>query len=413
MATKNLYEERAELVSQMRRILDDSDSESRDLTSEDEAKYEALEADVGKYDEQIEIDEQRAERRSRLAEREATIINQPPTRPQTGIVGDTLTDTREREMSAFRSYLVNPRSFRAQQELAALQMDSDTGGGTLTIPETFIQQLIDGLDETLAIRSVATILPLTNAASIGAPSLDNDPSDAEWTVELSTGSADSTMSTGKRSLTPHPLAQLVKVSKTLLRRSPIPVDSLVRSRLQFKLGVTEEKGFLTGSGSQQPLGLFTASADGVSTPADVSTDNTSSAITADGLVTALYSLKEQYLRSSNLRWLFHRDAIKMIRKLKDGNGDYLWTRGLANDRQATILDVPYMVSEFAPNTFTTGLYVGAIGDFSYYWIAESLAMSIEVASELYMGSNEDGYFIRAELDGMPVLEEAFARVTLA
>ena len=151
----------------------------------------------------------------------------------------------------------------------------------------------------------------------------------------------------------------------------------------------------------------------MSTTADVSTDNTSSAITADGLVNALYSLKEQYLRSSNLRWLFHRDAIKMIRKLKDGNGDYLWTRGLANDRQSTILDVPYMVSEFAPNTFTTGLYVGAIGDFSYYWIAESLAMSIEVASELYMGSNEDGYFIRAELDGMPVLEEAFARVTLA
>jgi HK97 family phage major capsid protein len=58
------------------------------------------------------------------------------------------------------------------------------------------------------------------------------------------------------------------------------------------------------------------------------------------------------------------------------------------------------------------LYVGIIGDFSHYWIAESLGMTIRVLTELHYATNQIGYYIRSELDGMPVLEEAFARVTL-
>ena len=78
-----------------------------------------------------------------------------------------------------------------------------------------------------------------------------------------------------------------------------------------------------------------------------------------------------------------------------------------------ILDIPVIMSEYAPNTFTTGLYAGILGDFSYYWIADALDMTIQVLTELYAESNQNGYILRSETDGMPVLEEAFVRVTLA
>ena len=71
------------------------------------------------------------------------------------------------------------------------------------------------------------------------------------------------------------------------------------------------------------------------------------------------------------------------------------------------------MSEFAPNTFTNGLYVGLYGDLKYYWICDSLNMEIQVLAELYARTNQIDYISRIETDGAPVLSEAFARVTLA
>jgi HK97 family phage major capsid protein len=71
------------------------------------------------------------------------------------------------------------------------------------------------------------------------------------------------------------------------------------------------------------------------------------------------------------------------------------------------------MSEFAPNTFTTGLYVGIVGDFSFYWIVDALSFVLQRLVELYAESNQAGFIGRYEGDAQPVLEEAFARVKLA
>ena len=71
------------------------------------------------------------------------------------------------------------------------------------------------------------------------------------------------------------------------------------------------------------------------------------------------------------------------------------------------------MTENAPHTFTTGLYVGILGDFQYYWIVDGMNMEIQVLTELYARQNQIDYLGRIETDGMPVLDEAFARVKLA
>ena len=125
------------------------------------------------------------------------------------------------------------------------------------------------------------------------------------------------------------------------------------------------------------------------------------------------ALKQQYRR--NARWLFHRDAVKMIRKIKTGiSGDttYVWQPSVAAGQPDTILGYPVLESEYVPNTFTANLYVGILGDFSQYYIAESLAMSVQRLTELYAETSQVGYIIRAEVDAMPALPAAFRRVTL-
>jgi HK97 family phage major capsid protein len=232
-----------------------------------------------------------------------------------------------------------------------------------------------------------------------------------WTAEIKTGSEDSSLDFDKRTLTPHPLARRIKVSNDLLRQAVLNVDAIVRQRLAYQFGVVEENAYLNGNGSNQPLGVFTASDNGIGTARDVSTGNTTTAIKADNLIECKYTLKSQYM--STAVWIFHRDTIKKVRQLKTGDGDYLWKQGISADRPDTILDRPYYMSEYAPSTFTASSYVGIIGDFSFYWIADALDMTIQVLSDLYAETNQSGYIGRKATDGMPVLAEAFVRVKLA
>ena len=412
---QELKEKRAKLVVDQRALMDAAEKESRSLTTEEEAQYQNLEQDFEKYGKEIKDLEAQAEamekRKADLDARQAELdkLEREPLKPESR-GGQPQNPEQEAESRAFQAFLAGGlRSLRAE-EFRALQADDDVSGGFILAPQRFVEQIIKALDSEVVVRGLATVLPpLTEAGSLGAPSLDSDPDDAEWTSELSTGSDDDAMAFGKRELHPHPLAKRLKVSRTLLRRMP-KVESLVRSRLQYKFGTTHDNAFLNGDGAQKPLGLFVASNNGISTSRDISADNLATSITGDGLINAKHSLKQGYRRRST--WLFHGDAVKQIRKLKDGDGQYLWQPGIRVDEPDTILSRPVKESDFVPNTFTTGLYVGMIADFSFYWIVDALSMQIQRLDELYAETNQVGFIGRLETDGMPVLEEAFCRVKL-
>jgi HK97 family phage major capsid protein len=429
MTLQELLEKRARLVAEARAIYDKAESEGREPTADEQRQFDEGMADVDKLADEIKAAETEVRRKEWLEGQEALLEESRGRLSETSRAdaGDTraadqpqviemrgrgcqvqlpVERSAEDYMQAFRRYLAYGGA-----ETRALQQDSDTQGGYLA-PERFNAQLLMDLDDLMWMRQISNVLPpVPGHTSLGTPSLDTQPDDADWTVELGTGSEDSSMAFGKRNLATHPLAKRIKVSRTLIRASVLNVENIVRQRLTYKLNLPQEKAFLDGSGSQQPLGVFTASDDGISTSRDASTGNTTTEIRFDGLIEALYTLKAQYRR--NLNWIFHRDGIKMIRKLKDGEGRYIWQASVVAGTPDTILTWPVRESEWAPNTFNTGLYVGIIGNFDYYWILDSLLMEIQVLAELYAETNQIGYIVRAETDAAPVQENAFARVTLA
>lgn len=431
MTIKEMLEKRAKLIEQARAIYTKAEQEKREPAAQERQEFDRLmaESDALKQDADNKARLETSEKEIEIS-RGAQIGLQQQTQPaavpekmtvklRPSICGDLRnieilqTPHRRQYREAFNRYLVEGPNGLMGLERQALQKDSDTAGGYLSAPEQFQAELIMALDDLVFMRQIGRVLPaIETAESLGAPSLDADPADPTWVAELVIGGEDSTMAFGKRSLTPHPLAQYIKVSKTLLRRSAIGVDAIVRQRLAYKIGVIEENAFLNGNGAQQPLGVFTASNDGISTGRDVSTGNTTTSIQTDGLIEAVFALKAQY-RRRNCAWIFHRDAVKQIRKLKDGEGRYIWQASLVAGTPDTILTYPVNESEYAPHTFTTGLYVGILGDFQYYWIVDALTMTIQVLLELYAATNQNGYLSRIEADGMPVHENAFARVKLA
>jgi HK97 family phage major capsid protein len=402
---KELREGRAKIVADMREILDAATAEKRSPTPEENTKYEEMFAKTEEARKAIDLETRQIE-----LDRETARTSDEEQRARKPD-GKTSHPASELPMKGFRSWLKGANSGEGMAEFRALSVGTDTEGGYTVTPEQFVQQLIKAVDNEVFIRRRATVIPVPTATSLGCPTLAADPDDADWTTELQTGSEDSSMAFGKRVLMPHPFAKRIKVSNDLLRKSLIPVENLVTQRLAYKFGVTEEKGFMTGSGVARPLGVFTASPDGIPTTRDVSTDNTTTAIRFDGLINAKYSVKAQYWKKAS--WIFHRDAVKMVSKLKDGDGAYLWRPSTREREPDTVLGHPLDISEYAPSTFTTGLYVGLFGDMSFYWIADAMNMQMQRLSELYAETNQVGFIGRQEVDGMPVLGEAFARVTLA
>lgn len=116
----------------------------------------------------------------------------------------------------------------------------------------------------------------------------------------------------------------------LVTRSGINDGQRVTSCLGYIHGLTWEKVFRTGQGNKKPLGVFTASDEGISTSRDVSTENTATGIKADGQIEAKTGLREPYRKKAT--WIFHPDAVKQIRERKDGDGQYLWSPGIAEDK---------------------------------------------------------------------------------
>lgn len=401
---KELREQRGQAVHDARAILDKAESEKRSLTAEETAQVDSL---IGKQEELrsgIEREEKLAEaERSAAAE---ALRNRDNRKAASGSADDKTDEYR----NMFAKFMAYGERGMTGDEIRALQSDTATAGGFLVMPQQMVQGLLKAVDDATLVRGLATKFQVPTAASLGVPSLTADPGDADWTAEILTGSEDSTMAFGKRELNPHPLAKRIKLSNKLLRQVP-GIEALVNARLAYKFAVSQEKAHMTGNGVNQPLGLFTASANGITTARDVSTGNTTTAFTVDGLIEAKYACKAQYQRTG--QWIFHRDAVKMLAKLKDGEGEYIWRPSVIESEPDMLLGRPVNMSEFAPNTFTTGLYVGIFGDFSNYWIADALNMQMQRLTELYAETNQTGFIGRLESDGMPTLAEAFSRVKLA
>lgn len=445
---QELREKRMKLVTDARSIMEGAKSAGRDMNAEENQRFDTMMSDSDRLKKDIE-DGEKAERRSQAladAERELnasrgrrTEPDQPRNQPNEDRDGDARYARKDRDFTirherrnlgrkeanelvlragtaahtrhtkevreAFKKYLRI-----GGDEYRALQTDLDTAGGYLTAPEQFVTELLADIDDQVFVRGLARKFT-TNAHTLGVPRRTAKMASAAWGSELSQPSNDTALKFGKRALTPHYMTAGIAVSRDLIRSAIMDPESIVRYEFARDMGELEERAFISGTGAQQPLGLFTASADGISTGRDVSSGNTSTSIGIDGLISAKFALKPMYRNTA--MWMFHRDAVAQIRKLKDSTNQYLWQPSTIAGEPDRILNIPYTESEWIPNTFTTGLYVGILGNFSYYWIVDSLDFGIQRLVESLAKQNQDEFIARRKVDGAPVLEEAFVRVKLA
>lgn len=434
---KDLHRELNETLTASRAIVERAEAEKRAKTAEEIAELERMNAAMDVLEKDMEIAKGTERREAILAQPTSTGIRPSVQAPDAD--ADARADAEEirkrypkfgkhiaRRMAteptasrgyrnAFDRWLVSPKgsgvSTLTPEEQRALSVGTASEGGYTVPGEEFLAELLKTVDDQTVIRGLARTFQVTQAQSLGAPTLSADPADPDWTTELAVGTEDSTMAFGKRELRPWPLAKYIKVSDKLLRASPLGMEGIVRDRLAYKAAIAQSKAFNTGTGVNEPLGIYTASADGIPTSRDVDV-SASNVLSSDGFITARYTLRPGYW--PNARWHFHRVFLSKIRQLKsalDQGGNYLWQPGLTVGAPNTFLDFPYVVDEYAPSTTViTGGYIGMLGDFSYYWVVDALGIRLQRLDELFALTNQVGFVIRMETDAAPVLSDAFVRL---
>lgn len=386
----NKKERRAQLIAEMRAINETLIAEKRDFTEDEKKSYSEKEAEVRKLSAEIAAEEREKELNGFVSELPAQ-----ENLDQRSAGND--------EMAEFRSFLLT-----GNKETRTALTTTDNG---VIAPEKFVKDVIEILEKEATFYGMVDKIPVTGAGSLGIPYEEVDASDAVWTDEVPEAeiTADSSWKFGKRELVPTDLTKLVKISKKLLKGSAIAIEQLIRNKLVAKVLAAFENGILNGTGTKQPLGVFTASADGVPTSRDVSTAG--SAIVADDLIKTKMNLRPGYRK--NAEWAISTDILLDIMLLKDNDGQYLWKPGLRDGDPDKLLGLPVHESEYAPSAKTAGSYVAVLGNFrKYYKFATWEGFDIQVLNEKFATKNQIGFLVHTLADGQPANAEAFSRLKI-
>ena len=277
----------------------------------------------------------------------------------------------------------------------ALQEGTDSEGGYL-VPDEFEKSLVTGLSLAAVIRSHAHVI--TTSSGLHKIPVVASHGSAAW-IDEEGAYTESDETFGQVQLDAHKVGTVIKVSEELLNDSAFDLEGYIRSEFIRRIGDKEEEAFLNGNGTAKPTGILNTT-DGAQVGV---TAAGATAITADELIDLYYSLKAPYRK--NAVWVLNDSTVKVIRKLKDSNGNYLLQPALKDGEVSTILGRPYFTSEHAPE-IAAGAKTVIFGDLSYYWIGDRQGISFRRLNELYASNGQVGFLASKRLDGKTVLPEA-------
>lgn len=156
-----------------------------------------------------------------------------------------------------------------------------------------------------------------------------------------------------------------KASYRLLDDALFNVEAWYSQKVAETFADYEEEAFLTGNSTNMPKGLlaydYEATADSTREFGKFQ-KITSATLTADAVIDLYYSLRQVY-RGNNTAWLMNPATIQALRKLKDGNQNYIWIDNIANGMVGTLLGRPVYESRFMPDFSTAGNKAILFGDF--------------------------------------------------
>jgi HK97 family phage major capsid protein len=316
-------------------------------------------ADVVTEDKLTRIDAALDEAKRRL-DRLALDRARPPLAAGEPAVEPALSDHK----AAFRTYMrTGEASGLKRLEEKALQAGSGPDGGYL-VPETVEREVLRRLASISPIRAIASVRVVSGGlyrrafATSGAAS--------GWVGETAARPQTPGPTLAELSFPAMELYAMPAATQTLLDDAVVDVDQWIAEEVETAFAEQEGAAFVSGDGVGKPRGflssdtvkeadwqwgrLGTIAVGGAAFPANNP---------GDVLLELIYSLRAGYRQ--NGCFVMNRKTQSVIRRFKDGQGNYLWAPPAAQGA-ATLLGFPIVEAEDMPDIAANALAV-AFGDF--------------------------------------------------
>lgn len=272
------------------------------------------------------------------------------------------------ERKSFGVYLRRGDAGLGEVERKALTVGTDASAGFLA-PETYGDEILKKLVEFSPIRAFAKVVRIAGP-EVRYPRRVTG-TNAAWVSEIA-NRTESTPTYEQVTIAPGELATYVDISKQLLEDSAYDVERELRDMLAEDFGAKEATAFVSGNGTNKPVGLLSATGLVEVVSGAASTLGSAPGDTLIGLFSALPTAYAQ-----NAAWVMNRNTLATIRKVKDTTGAYVWQPGLQAGQPSTLLGRPVVESVDMPD-IAAGAYPIIFGDLSAYRVVDKVGLSVLV-----------------------------------
>lgn len=383
MTLKELQEKRDKLIADARSTLEEiraNTDEARAIELEQRhdtimAELDTLDAKIAREERQAKIERDAEERREQQLR-----AGRPPFQSATS--GEGQEGDAAEYRTAFHEYLraegqvallapetraVLQRGFRAIAKGEQRAQTTTNAAGGYTVPIELQAEIIRTMKMfgPMYDPGVTREIVTSGGYSMPFPTVDDTANTGaaatQGTPLTDDGSGDVTF--GQKYLDAYSFATpWLLVSKELADDSLFAMEALLGSLLGERLGRLANAQLTTGTGSSAPNGIVTATAAG-------KTAASTTAFTADEIIDLEHSIDPAYRASDRFGYMFSDPVLAAIRKLKDGQGNYLWQAGNVQMGVPAMLNGRrYWINQAMSQTFTTGQKLILCGDFGRYFV---------------------------------------------
>lgn len=372
---KSLEEKRAGLVIDMEGLISKAKEEVRAMTEDETVKFEDVEKQIKAIDKTIDIEKRARELDIKEGEKKKEEKNKTPE-------GD------DPEIRAFDNYIRGVIEERTDVNLTV-------GNNGAVIPKTIANKIIEKVKELSPIYEKAT--KFNTKGELSFPVYDEATQkitcayQAEFAALQSTSGKFTTIA-----LTGYLAGALSKVSLSLVNNSDFNLVDYVVSKMAEAIAVFLEKELLIGTASKMTGALSST---------NVVTTAAATAITADELIDVQMEVP-QILQPGAL-WIMARSTFKAVRKLKDGDGNYLLNKDATMEFGWELLGKPVYISESMP-TIAASAKAILYGDVSGLYVKLAENVNVQVLRERYADEHAVGVIGWVEADSKIVETQKLA-----
>jgi HK97 family phage major capsid protein len=291
-----------------------------------------------------------------------------------GFGGGAAMDSGERKTldSAIRALMAGDKA-KADAlfvEAKAMSAGSNPDGGYM-VHTQFSGGFTKVMQEISPVFRMARVIDLDAGNDSFEEPIDRETATASWVGEQGSRPETGTPQLGLFYVPLHEIYAMPKTTQTLIDTSSLDVMNWLQTKVGEAFGTKESDAIHNGDGVAKPRGFLTYD---IATTADATrawgtiqyvASGASGAFAAsnpqDQLVDMVTALKPQYRQGAV--WLMNRNTAGVLRKMKDGEGRFLWSDSLVLGQPSTLLGYPVEIDEDMPNMAANSLSV-AFGNFT-------------------------------------------------